>query len=111
MKEGIATSSKKVKDTIKELNTEVAAMKIRQDDAHAILALAKVHEYEKANQKDVDEIWTILRTDVPSLQILNDIWARQEREFHLVAEEQNKQKLRITQLSNIQLSISNDSKQ
>ena len=34
----------------------MTAMQIRQDDAHAILAIAKVHEYEKANQKDVDAI-------------------------------------------------------
>ena len=49
--------------------------------------MAKVHQHEKANQKDVDEILHILHNEVPSLQILNDIRARQEQEFHLMAEE------------------------
>ena len=45
------------------------------------------------------------------MEILNDIRARQEKEFHLMGDEQNKQRLKITQLSNLQLSISTDSKQ
>ena len=70
--------------------------------------MAKLHEHEKANQKDVDEILHILKNEVPSLQILHDIRARQEQEFHLVGEEQNKQKLKLTTISNIQLTKHNE---
>ena len=108
MKKMLGENTIKLNDRIDGQAFTVSALQKEHEENHALLSLSRIHQYEKANQVDVDKIYDIIQNKIATVTQLEELQAKYDPKFIDIRMEQKGQKEKLTTLSNGSLSKHND---